>query len=416
MAEAELKTRFQCHYCDLTFTQKFARTRHEKQQHREMVPNPDPLFKCPVVDCEYETTRIPDLRSHYHTVHLSPKVRKPRKNTKKSKSEENTIQDKTASPPPTIVKTQASKPIASQGDGNERSMPNEREGPPTKTTKRKRAIPTCSATPAHKRDLLKPITPDWVKQITHSVPSDYTVPRIKITATATSGSSLNDYTELEEEHDSPELKKKESKRAHTNLSTTGMPLMPTTSVITSPPRYTAVTSPISEIGDETITILRIPESEPAMFKFEMVDQPLDLTIKNTRMKPSDNETMNATDYLETLLQTSEPPRIISVQQVKSSPASAETEEYRYVDDSTPTKDEADTSDHTEPASNPPFQDNANGDLEMSDSDTDSSSVSAESEVTTRRARFKALFYIDDIGEHTTEIRVRTPKLYNCTQS
>ena len=208
-----------------------------------------------------------------------------------------------------------------------------------------------------------------------------------------------------------------------------MPPMPETPMITSPPRYTIATSPISDIGSETIrpeTILSIPESETPLFKIRTVEEPLDLTMKKTcrnEPNPSALEMKEATDYLETLLNTEETPRIVSVERVMNSPASADTDEYRYIEDNTPTKDE---SDHTGPPTtennNPPDMENEpanqlNEDLEVSDTDTSSySTASSTDEVRTRRARFKALFYVDDIGDHTTEIRMRTPKMYNCSQS
>ena len=105
-----------------------------------------------------------------------------------------------------------------------------------------------------------------------------------------------------------------------------------------------------------------------------------------------------------------------------------TDGYRYIEDTTPTKETpASASEDTRPPSirehtTPPHEnataDQLQEDLELShSSDSSASSTSINNdEVRTRRARFKALFFVDDIGEDTTEIRMRTARLYDCTQS
>ena len=104
-----------------------------------------------------------------------------------------------------------------------------------------------------------------------------------------------------------------------------------------------------------------------------------------------------------------------------SPATVTTNGYQYTEDTTPTRDE-----NTVPADNilpqnrdEPADQLLLGDLNLSGSPGSSGTSSGdttEEETTTRQARFKALFYIDNIGDHTTEIRMRTPRMYDCAQS
>ena len=418
MEEEDGKKRFKCSLCELSFTQKFARTRHERQQHRELVANPDPLFQCPIPECPYETPRIPDLRTHYNSVHQPAQGKKTRKSRKKKVESED---GRTASPPPQETlsldpTTPPNKESKNVGNRDDTIEPNtiKREGPKLKTTKRKRCASTCSSTPTHTREYLYSHAPNWVREVTNSTPSGYSIPRVKPTATATSDSVMPTLDENDDR--SPDkLKKKERRLMTMTITPPGMPSMPNTRMTTSPPTYTVATSPISDIcADETVrvtNILSIPDSPTPNLKITTLELPLDLSTR-ARPVPSDKETEEAAKYLEKLMN---PPEMAPIERTIKSPAAATINGYEYTEDTTPTP--------TRDENTPPKEEEVDhillGDLNLSGSSGTSGTSSGdtiEQEARTTQARFKALFYVDNIGDHTTELRMRIPRIYDCAQS
>ena len=172
------------------------------------------------------------------------------------------------------------------------------------------------------------------------------------------------------------------------------------------------------------------------------EQPMDLSlpINETANQPSPRiltETETATTNLMSILNNTNP-MIVTISR-KKSPIRVVQDGYNYevdedqdedtrsIDTSPPSPQEEvaaprpTTETHTEPTGGPSHEARSPGaehDLEVSSSDNESttSTSSAETEeLRVRKARFNAVFTVEDIGNTHTEIKLRTPKLYDCAQ-
>ena len=138
-----------------------------------------------------------------------------------------------------------------------------------------------------------------------------------------------------------------------------------------------------------------------------------------RVTPTNKETEVATRKLEKIMNNDNDndPKIISITKV-TSPISVEMNEYRYELDEDLGESQNNESVDTRPPSvgghaTPGLQQ----DFQVSSSDSYSSDSSSDDteEQRTRKACFRAIFTIEDVGSTHTEIRMRTPKLYDCNQ-